>query len=64
MRKYKRTVLIIVVIFHAGGECGGAMEQYSDEELGLCVIVLATFVRREPAAAAALLPALLHSVTR
>ncbi|XP_046972206.1 protein unc-79 homolog [Vanessa cardui] len=46
------------------GECGGAMEQYSDEELGLCVIVLATFVRREPAAAAALLPALLHSVTR
>ncbi|XP_039759804.1 protein unc-79 homolog isoform X2 [Pararge aegeria] len=46
------------------GECGGAAEQYSDEELGLCVIVLATFVRREPAAAAALLPALLHSVTR
>ncbi|CAH2094993.1 unnamed protein product [Euphydryas editha] len=46
------------------GECGGAIEQYSDEELGLCVIVLATFVRREPAAAAALLPALLHSVTR
>ncbi|CAH2242905.1 jg14475 [Pararge aegeria aegeria] len=47
-----------------GGECGGVAEQYSDEELGLCVIVLATFVRREPAAAAALLPALLHSVTR
>lgn len=40
------------------------MEQYSDEELGLCVIALATFVHREPAAAAAVLPALLHAVSR
>ncbi|CAH2054946.1 unnamed protein product, partial [Iphiclides podalirius] len=45
-------------------ECGTALEQYSDEELGLCVIVLATFVHREPAAAAAMLPAFLHSVSR
>ncbi|KOB70199.1 Protein unc-79-like protein [Operophtera brumata] len=43
------------------GECGTAVEQYSDEELGLCVIVLATFVHREPAAAAPMLPALLHN---
>lgn len=40
------------------------MEQYSDEELGLCVIVLATYVRREPGAAAAILPALLQAVAR
>nr|XP_032522433.1 protein unc-79 homolog isoform X1 [Danaus plexippus plexippus] len=46
------------------GECGGAVEQYSDEELGLCVIVLATYVRREPGAAAAILPALLQAVAR
>ncbi|XP_063832705.1 protein unc-79 homolog [Ostrinia nubilalis] len=45
-------------------ECGIAVEQYSDEELGLCVIALATFVHREPAAAAAVLPALLHAVSR
>ncbi|XP_022815729.1 protein unc-79 homolog [Spodoptera litura] len=45
-------------------ECGTAVEQYSDEELGLCIIVLATFVHREPAAAAAMLPALLHNVSR
>jgi hypothetical protein len=51
------------VVF-AGAECGTAVEQYSDEELGLCVIALATFVHREPAAAAALLPALLHAVSR
>lgn len=47
-----------------GAECGTAVEQYSDEELGLCIIVLATFVHREPAAAAAMLPALLHNVSR
>ncbi|XP_063624654.1 protein unc-79 homolog [Cydia splendana] len=45
-------------------ECGTAVEQYSDEELGLCVIILATFVHREPCAAAAMLPALLHNVSR
>ncbi|XP_049885894.1 protein unc-79 homolog [Pectinophora gossypiella] len=45
-------------------ECGTAVEQYSDEELGLSIIVLATFVHREPAAAAAMLPALLHNVSR
>ncbi|KAJ8708993.1 hypothetical protein PYW07_008819 [Mythimna separata] len=45
-------------------ECGTAVEQYSDEELGLCIIVLATFVHREPAAAAGMLPQLLHNVSR
>ncbi|XP_061729504.1 protein unc-79 homolog isoform X3 [Cydia pomonella] len=45
-------------------ECGTAVEQYSDEELGLCVIILATFVHREPCAAAGMLPALLHNVSR
>ncbi|XP_063378165.1 protein unc-79 homolog [Cydia fagiglandana] len=45
-------------------ECGTAVEQYSDEELGLCVIILATFVHREPCAAAAMLPSLLHNVSR
>ncbi|CAK1545778.1 unnamed protein product [Leptosia nina] len=49
---------------HRCSECGSSVEQYSDEELGLCVIVLGTFVRREPAAAAPMLPALLHTVTR
>ncbi|KAJ0172402.1 hypothetical protein K1T71_012375 [Dendrolimus kikuchii] len=45
-------------------ECGTAVEQYSDEELGLCVIALATFVHREPAAAAGMLPQLLNNVSR
>ncbi|XP_026332052.1 protein unc-79 homolog isoform X2 [Hyposmocoma kahamanoa] len=45
-------------------ECGSAVEQYSDEELGLSIILLATFVHREPAAAAGMLPSLLHNVSR
>ncbi|XP_047508283.1 protein unc-79 homolog isoform X3 [Pieris napi] len=52
------------ILKHRCSECGGSVQQYSDEELGLCVIVLGTFVRREPAAAAPMLPALLHTVTR
>lgn len=47
-----------------GAECGTAVEQYSDEELGLSIILLATFVHREPAAAAGMLPSLLHNVSR
>ncbi|KAG7309008.1 hypothetical protein JYU34_004871 [Plutella xylostella] len=45
-------------------ECGQAAEQYSDSELGLCVIVVACFVHRSPAAAAPLLPPILHNVSR
>ncbi|XP_026746119.1 uncharacterized protein LOC113507467 [Trichoplusia ni] len=45
-------------------KCGTAAEQYSDEELRLCIIVLATFVHRELAAAAGMLLALLHNVSR
>ncbi|GBP28893.1 Protein unc-79 homolog [Eumeta japonica] len=45
-------------------ECGTSLDQYSDEELGLCVIVLATFIHREPGAAAPMLPNILHSVSR
>ncbi|XP_075984976.1 UNC-79 domain-containing protein isoform X3 [Anticarsia gemmatalis] len=52
------------VLCYRCAECGTAVEQYSDEELGLCIIVLATFVHREPAAAAGMLPALLHNVSR
>lgn len=47
-----------------GAECGIIMEEYSDEELGLCIIVLATFVHREPAAAAPLLPEILTVVSK
>lgn len=39
-------------------------EEYTDEELGLCIIVLGTFVHREPSVAAPLLPIILSTITK
>lgn len=43
-------------------ECGATIEQYTDEEIGLCIIALGTFVHREPALAAPMLPDILSVV--
>ncbi|KAK0097709.1 hypothetical protein PV326_014335 [Microctonus aethiopoides] len=45
-------------------ECGTINEEYSDEELGLCIITLGTFIHREPALAAPLLPEILGIITK
>lgn len=45
-------------------ECGAAREEYSDEELGLCIVTLATFIHREPGLAAPLLPEIFTTVAR
>ncbi|CAM1320186.1 UNC79 (predicted) [Pycnogonum litorale] len=45
-------------------DCGSILEEYSDEELGLCIVVLATFIHREPALAAPLLPEILKTVSK
>uniref|UniRef100_T1JB25 Protein unc-79 homolog n=1 Tax=Strigamia maritima TaxID=126957 RepID=T1JB25_STRMM len=45
-------------------ECNSVLEQYSDEELGLCIVVLATFIHREPGLAAPILPEILRTVAR
>ncbi|XP_063244249.1 protein unc-79 homolog [Bacillus rossius redtenbacheri] len=45
-------------------ECGTIKEEYSDEELALCIIVLGTFIHREPVLAAPMLPDILSSVAR
>ena len=44
--------------------CGVVREEYSEDELGHCVIVLSTFINREPGLAAPLLPEILLTVTR
>lgn len=43
-------------------ECGTVKEEYSDEEIGLCIVILGTFIHREPALAAPLLPDILTIV--
>lgn len=45
-------------------ECGTIKEEYSDEELGLCIVALGTFIHREPALAAPMLPDILSIVAK
>ncbi|KAK9889170.1 hypothetical protein WA026_004451 [Henosepilachna vigintioctopunctata] len=45
-------------------ECGAIREEYSDEEIGLCIVILGTFIHREPSLAAPLLPDILSIVAR
>jgi hypothetical protein len=49
-------------VYERCSECGTVKEEYSDEELGLCIVILGTFVHREPALAAPLLPEILSVV--
>ncbi|XP_076762512.1 UNC-79 domain-containing protein isoform X7 [Xylocopa sonorina] len=51
-------------IYERCSECGTIKEEYSDEELGLCIINLGTFIHREPFLAAPLLPEILRVVTK
>ncbi|XP_031779809.1 protein unc-79 homolog isoform X4 [Nasonia vitripennis] len=44
-------------------DCGILKEEYTDEELGLCIIILSTFIHREPTLAAPLLPGILNTVS-
>ncbi|KAJ8981492.1 hypothetical protein NQ317_007018 [Molorchus minor] len=45
-------------------ECGTVKEEYSDEEIGLCIVTLGTFIHREPALAAPMLPDILSIVAK
>uniref|UniRef100_A0A1A9ZXT2 Protein unc-79 homolog n=1 Tax=Glossina pallidipes TaxID=7398 RepID=A0A1A9ZXT2_GLOPL len=40
-------------------ECGALIEEYTDEEVGLLIVILGTFIHREPAMAAPFLPEIL-----
>lgn len=40
------------------------LEEYSDEEIGIMVIILGTFIHREPGLAAPFLPEILSTVTK
>lgn len=44
--------------------CGAITEEYSEDELGHCIIVVGAFINREPSLAAPLLPEILLTVTR
>ncbi|XP_055716676.1 protein unc-79 homolog isoform X6 [Phlebotomus papatasi] len=46
------------------GECGAVLEEYSDEEIGILIIILGTFIHREPTLAAPFLPEILLVVSK
>lgn len=45
-------------------ECGAAKEEYSDEEIGILIIILGTFIHREPQLAAPFMPEILTIVSK
>ena len=44
--------------------CGLVKEEYSEDDIGNCIVILGTFISREPALTAPLLPEILLTVTR
>jgi hypothetical protein len=44
--------------------CGAITEEYSEDEVGHCIVVLGAFINREPALAAPLLPEVLLTVSK
>lgn len=51
-------------IFERCSECGTIREEYSDEEIALCLIMIGTFVHREPELAAPMLPDILSTLSK
>ncbi|KAI5736841.1 hypothetical protein M8J76_007669 [Diaphorina citri] len=51
-------------IFERCSECGTMREEYSDEEIALCLIMVGTFVHREPELAAPMLPDILSILSK
>ncbi|XP_057379206.1 protein unc-79 homolog [Daphnia carinata] len=48
------------VACHRCSKCNAPFEEFSEEELGLCIVIISTFVHREPALAAPMLPEILR----
>lgn len=52
------------VISQRCNKCNNVIEEFSDEEIGMCIVILRTYVHREPGMAAPLMPDMLRLVTR
>jgi len=56
---HKYTYNKVIIIIYRCSDCGTRKEEYSDDEIGLCIVLLGTFVHRSPSVAACLLPEIL-----
>ncbi|XP_036332935.1 protein unc-79 homolog isoform X5 [Rhagoletis pomonella] len=45
-------------------DCGALIEEYTDEDIGILIVILGTFIHREPAMAAPFLPEILTLTSR
>ncbi|XP_037956514.1 protein unc-79 homolog isoform X2 [Teleopsis dalmanni] len=45
-------------------DCGAVIEEYTDEEIGILIVILGTFIHREPAMAAPFLPEILTLISK
>lgn len=52
------------LMYERCSRCGHVLEQFSEEEIGMCIIILGTYVHREPALAAPILPEMLRLVSK
>jgi len=44
--------------------CGNVLEDFSEEEIGMCIVILGTYIHREPEMAAPILPEILKLVAK
>ncbi|KAI1290791.1 Protein unc-79 -like protein [Halotydeus destructor] len=51
-------------IFERCNLCANILEKFSDDELGMCIVILGTYVHREPGVAARILPDMLRLVAK
>jgi hypothetical protein len=53
-----------VCISNRCSDCGALIEEYTDEEVGILIIILGTFIHREPTLATPMLPEILTIISR
>lgn len=52
------------VVLERCSECGLTIEEYTAEDIGLCIIILGTFMHGEPNLASPMLPEILRIVAK
>ncbi|KAL5284179.1 UNC79 family protein [Megaselia abdita] len=50
-------------ILYRCDDCGSQLEEYNDEEIGIMIITLGTFIHREPSSAALFLPEIMMTIS-
>uniref|UniRef100_T1KYI8 Uncharacterized protein n=1 Tax=Tetranychus urticae TaxID=32264 RepID=T1KYI8_TETUR len=44
--------------------CGAVLEEFSEDEIGMCIVILGSYIHREPAMSAPLLPEMLKLISK